>query len=304
MKAAALGLILLVATPAAAQDEGTRHEARRLAGEGLDLARAGDLAPALERLRRADALVPAPTLKVEIARLLDRMDRMAEAAESYRAAITSEIPKNAPEVHKHARQEAIDELATLLEARPRLVVRTAAAWSVTVDGVAVEPGEPVVVDPGLRVVVVERDGRRLERRREVKRGERAVVRVEPPPPAVPGPPPASRVPLPSSAGPDSWAIAGFTGLGLAGAGLVTWGIAGGIAIDRRSQLDDRCIDGRCQPGTESEIGRYDTARRVSTVGFVVGAAATALAVPFLIVGATNDHEVAVDGRGLWWRGRF
>src|SRR5690606_12436568 len=76
---------LLLASPVGAQSTADRLAARKLGGEAMDLFAAGDYATALEKFTQADELVPAPTLKLRIARSLDRLDRMLEAAEMYRA---------------------------------------------------------------------------------------------------------------------------------------------------------------------------------------------------------------------------
>lgn len=303
--------------PAFAQTEDERRRARKLAGEGLDLARAGDLPTALERLRGARALVPAPTLDLEIARVLDRMDRLVEAAAGYRLVITAEIPDDAPPVHREARALAIDELARTLEATPTLTVVAPEGARVRIDGIRATPGAAVPVDPGPHRVVVAHAGRAEERRRIVVRGERAVVEVVMGPlpsprgggqPSVPGAvrskPPTSGPTTRDVASSGGWATAGFSFLGLAGAGLVTWGVAGGIALNRRSALDDVCSGGRCPDTARNDVDRYDDARLVSTVGFVVGVASAAIATPLLIVAATRDTSVVVNAEGMAWRGRF
>ncbi|MEM9874426.1 MAG: hypothetical protein AAF928_06000, partial [Myxococcota bacterium] len=71
---------MIDASPAGAQTSSDRATARKLAGQAIALMDAEDYEAALDAFREADTLVPAPTLKIRIARCLDALDRMQEAA--------------------------------------------------------------------------------------------------------------------------------------------------------------------------------------------------------------------------------
>ena len=97
----------------------------------------------------------APTLKLHIARCLDKLDRMLEAAEVYRAVIATELEADAPKVHRKARKSAVPELAKVLDATPTVSVvvkgRDGASAELTIDGEIValsEIGERKSLDPG------------------------------------------------------------------------------------------------------------------------------------------------------------
>src|SRR4051794_32634489 len=109
MRARALSAILvlsalLVGSPAQAQaqaqtpvpaDDAPRNSARLLADEAKELFERGQFDGALDRYRRAEALVRVATLGVRIARCLDKLGRLNEAAEKYLAVLRVDLPKDA-----------------------------------------------------------------------------------------------------------------------------------------------------------------------------------------------------------------
>ncbi len=103
---------------------------------------------------------------------------------------------------------------------------------------------------------------------ENDRGETIEVRAEAPPEA----PTASR----SLAGP----IASF---GVAGAGLITFAVAGLIARGKYNDCDDEMA-----PCTDSEISSIDTVSLVADIGLGVAVAGAITGVVWLLVGGSSD----------------
>ena len=68
--------LLLASTLHAQPDDATKNSARRLGEEAGDLYDKGDYAGALDKYRRAFALVEVPTLGVRIARCLAKLGKL------------------------------------------------------------------------------------------------------------------------------------------------------------------------------------------------------------------------------------
>jgi len=302
----------LAAEPTAAD----RQAARRLAGEAFDLARAGDVDRAIAKLREADRLVTAPTLELEIGKLLEKQDRLLEAAEAYRAAIAMEVPASAPRVHRQAREESVERLAAVLGQTPKLTVKAEGLSSnvttdvtLTIDGEAAPLGEPLALDPGAHAIVLKLHHREASRQVELARGDEKTERLRLPDGTDTSPSEDALPPDASTGKAGGWAPLGWTLLAIGAGGLATWGIAGGIAMSRQSDLRARCDDGICPRELQNDVDAYDTAKVASTMGFAIGIAGAVLAIPPLVFALTEDDDGAdqalyVGPSGLWWRGCF
>jgi hypothetical protein len=90
---------------------------------------------------------------------------------------------------------------------------------------------------------------------------------------------------------------GIAGLVIGGAGLVTWGIAGGIALGKKSTLDgpDGCTSSSCPASAASDRSSFEAARTASTAGFVIGLVGVGAGVVLL---ATAPRAQPQATRGL------
>ncbi|MBI4700839.1 MAG: hypothetical protein HY744_06700 [Deltaproteobacteria bacterium] len=262
------------AEKAAAELEQKRNDALRLGGEGLDLFTAGDYGAALERFKKADELVPAPTLKLRVARCLDRLARLREAAEAYRQVIAMELAPDAPEVHRRARDEAVAELTRVIEQTPVLVVTLHGAkpeqTEMELDGeplAADRLGQPVSLDPG-RHSASARHGK-LVARQEVtlKRSERKLVVLRPVALATAAAAPAARA--------SPWRTVGWVAIGLGGAALDAGIIAGLLVLTEEDDLLANCPDRRCSHAYEDDVLAFNATRTFSTASCIAGAAVLA-----------------------------
>jgi hypothetical protein len=102
-----------------AQDRAT---ARLLAEEADKKQEAGDLAGALELFQRADAIYPAPSLKVAIARVLVKQSKIIEAHELLLDVARSAPQKEEPAVWASAREAARQEAEALAPRVPRIEI--------------------------------------------------------------------------------------------------------------------------------------------------------------------------------------
>jgi hypothetical protein len=107
-------------------------------------------------------------------------------------------------------------------------------------------------------------------------------------PAMPGqygPPAGSFAPMPGpsmggtmsppgqeTTGGSSQKTVGFVLIGVGAAGAVVGSVFGGIAMAKKTSLDDACKAGkdRCPPQAQSDIDSLKTSATVSTVGFAIG----------------------------------
>jgi hypothetical protein len=303
----AVGAMLLSATPAAAQTERDRATARRLAGEAMDLFEAGDFSTALGKFREADALVPAPSLKIRVARTLDKLDRMLEAAAVYREIIATELAPSDPPPHHEARRQAVPELAALLEQLPTVLLivegEGEARAEVEPRGEARRPipiGERSELDPGWYTFAARIGELERVKSLRIERGANARVTLN-------MSPEAAEVARPSAPGaPDRtpWLAGGGTTLALGGAALIAGAITGGLVLARHADLEARCPAGQCQPPDHADARSFNDLRVASTVLLAVGAAAAATGTLVLALAPEAENTGALSLRPAVGFGTF
>jgi hypothetical protein len=269
-----------------------RAAARKLAGAAMDLLTAGDFEAALAKFTEADRRVPAPTLRLRMARCLDKLDRMKEAAETYREVIAYELKAGAPAVHRAARKEAVPELAALLEQVPSVTVMVDGPGSgeaaVAVNGEALDwaVGEDHELDPGHYAFRAEQAGRVATEEIALARGEHLTVVLKlPEPEALPVAP----TPAPEEEGGAAMATAGWVAVGFGGLGLTLGIVTGAMVLSQEADLEARCPDRQCPPEAHDDAEGFDTLRTTSTIGFVIGGVGLATGVTLLLLGAGDDE---------------
>ena len=87
---------------------------------------------------------------------------------------------------------------------------------------------------------------------------------------------------------------GYVALAVGGAGLIVGGVTGGLALSKRSDLDDNpaCNDGKCSSSIQPDIDSFRTMRTVSTVGFVAGGVCAGLGVVLLLTSGSSEQKGA------------
>jgi hypothetical protein len=98
-----------------------------------------------------------------------------------------------------------------------------------------------------------------------------------PPPA---PPPVTPTPEAEPATELSPLV--WVGVALAGAGAITWGVAGGLLIGKSSELDAQCPNQRCPDAEQDALDSAKLTAHVSTVGVVVTGVGVAVGVVGLL----------------------
>jgi hypothetical protein len=305
-------LAVLTATELASAEPSAsdRATARSLAGEGYVALKKLDYATAEDRFRRANELVPAPTLVVDHARALIGLERLGEAYEEFQAVTQEAIPANAPPVWKHAVADAQRELQAV---RPRvawltLSVKGPAEPHVEVDGRALPPealGTRQPESPGERAVVVSASGFVAKTvQTTLTAGQDTALEIELLPEPVPKPVVAI---LPAA--PSPWVAEAdrkekrdrtlaYVSFGVSGVGLATGAVAGILWLKSRSDINSACGGLQCSARGGSEAmrfsddkRRYDTFGTISGIGFAVGVAGAATAAALLLLEPKADAAV-------------
>jgi tetratricopeptide (TPR) repeat protein len=200
--------------------------------------------------------------------------------------------------YDRAREEFVR--AWELSRRPPLLLNLAQANErlARYDEAAQNIEEYLALDPSF----AERDllQRRIENLRRLAR-ERAPAPVEPAAPLAVHD--AMAQPRPSSSGPDGGLIGGAAAaLGVGGAGLVLWGVFGGLTIAEDSELASGC--GATVECTADDVADLDTFSLAADISMGVGIAGVAVGTVLLIValasGSSEDAAAALrfDGRNL------
>jgi hypothetical protein len=288
-------ILSLSTTPALAQPSASdRATARALAEEGGEALDKKNYEIAADRFARADALVHAPTLSLELARAQVGLRRFVEAQETYLRIIREGVPPGSPPSFTKAFQDAQKEIKAI---PPRLgwvtlTVTGANAFIVSIDGNEVPKAALDVkraVNPGNHVVKASADGYIAnETTFTVGEGESAAVSMtlEPmptSPTAKPPTAPAAKTTITTASGVQvgsdgarpkgsTQKTLGYVALGVGGAGLVVGSITGLMAISRHGDLQTHCQDGQCPETEQKTLDNYRTFSTVSTIGFIVAGA--------------------------------
>lgn len=82
----------------------------------------------------------------------------------------------------------------------------------------------------------------------------------------------------------------WIGLGVGVAGLVTFGVAGGVAMHRESKLADECPDASCAPDQQDALDKAMLSAHVSTVGLIIGGMGVTILTIGLVLPGDDDAE--------------
>lgn len=333
-------LLVALASPAAAlaQTDEQRAAARELALEGIGAYEAGKDAEAVDRLKRAQALVHAPTHLLYLGRAHARLGQYVRAREAYHRILRDGLAPGSPRAFRDARDAAEKEIAEVEEKIARITIRLEnapedlATVRVTLDGTAVPSvllGVPQPVDPGEHRIEASAPGLRAEPKDVAlaaqQKGEVVLVLTPDGSPAMPASPSAPARTGEAggsilvhddraSGGSSGLRIAGYSALGLAavGVGAGTLFLLQGRA--KRADADAICREpgGICPPERRAEIEALDNdadkAMTLSVVSYIVGGASVAAGVALLIAGAESDESagltpfITLDRVGVF--GRF
>jgi hypothetical protein len=278
-------------TTQAAPSPADRSAARALAEEGEAALQRNDYAIAADLFTRAEALVHAPTILLELAKAQMGLGKLVEAHENLQRVVREGVPAGSPKQWTKALEEANREADQLGKRIPwvTITVDGAEAPSVSIDDVplaAAEVGVKRPVDPGSHTIRVTAQGAApAEQKFTIAEGQTQDYPIH----LMVLPRPASSAAFPLPPAPDTTRstqtkrLAGFGLVGLGGAGIIAGTVTGIMAISKHSKLSKECVDGKlCGPDQQNDLNAYRTLGVVSTVSFIVGAAAGAGGVYLLL----------------------
>jgi len=277
-----------------AQDRAT---ARQLAAEGYEALQSGDYTLAADRFKRADALVHAPTLLLDLGRSYVGLGRLVEAHEAFQQVLREGVAPDAPVPWHQALANAKKEDAAVA---PRL------AWvTIRVEGsdkprvqlddeelLQASLGVKRAVDPGRRTAVAEAAGF-LPARDTIDLGEGEVGEIHlvlkrdpdyhPPRKAI------QRRPVVSETPPPRPRTLSYVAYGVSGAGLLLGGVSTVLMLRTRSDLEAQCFGGKCPESAAGDLSRYHTYGTLAAVGLGVGLAGAGVGTYFLLSRKPKDE---------------
>lgn len=301
-----LGLVCALALPLPARaepNEADRATARALALEGHGALEKKDYKTAADRFGRADQLVHAPTLVVDLARSLQGLGRFVEAHEKYELVLREGVTSTAPKSWLRALEDAKKELDAL---KPRLgwvtvILKEPLEATVKIDGVLVPAaavGVKRAADPGFPKITVSAAGyETFEQTLPVGPGEEKSLDVtlkklpDAPKPEQPAADPYR--PRPAS---GTRRILTYVAFGVGGASLVAGGVTGSLALRKRADLKDECIGDKCPESSAKKISTYHTYGTVSGVTLALGVAGLGTGLVLLLTSPSTDEETSQSAR--------
>jgi len=309
----AFALCLSWAGHASALDEAARSTLRQMSDDGAAAYQAEDYKTALEKLNRAWGILQTAPLGLWSGRALEKNGRLVEASERYLAAVRAPVDAGGDLAAQEAARTEADEAYHAIKPRiPLLTVRIEGSApsevELTVGGrpiLADFIGEPLAVDPG-EVLVVGTRGDQVQKA-TVKLGEGQIGAVTlsfgstASPQAGPAEPDGAAAPPqeappqdagPTSKGPGWQRAAGWTGVGLGGAGIILGGVTGGILLSKWSELDCGQASQMCNANGDQTAG-LNSLRTVSTIGFIAGGVLAAAGVTLLITAPAKEKVARV-----------
>jgi hypothetical protein len=302
--------------PALAQQEGSAI-AEQLFRDGRSLLEAGKIDEACEKFAASQRVSPAIGTLLNLAICREQQGRSATAwglfADAEAQALRSGDPGRARIAHEHGASLAgqLRKIVIDLPAAPPGVV-------VKLDGIALPPsvlGTEIPVDPGKHDLAVTAPSKKAWERPDLDVGSGPPLRVRveledaPPTPSSspPGAAPAT-TPQPSPFGSFSQRWPAWIAFGVGAAGLVTGGIAGGLAFAKASDAKSGCQGSVCPQAGKGPADSAKSLATVSDVGFAIGAAGALAGVAFWIWTPTGHPAsgvgVALGPATVSLEGRF
>ncbi len=295
-------VVATVAGNGAAQTDEDKSTARKLFFDAKAALDTRDFTRAAELFERSNAIYPAPTSALGLARSLAGAGKLVRAYEVYSSMLAQALPAGAPDRFEKAIADANTERAALEPRLPGLVIRVLGPTDpvVSVDGhrlPAAALGVKRLVETGAHVVEAGGAGYRAEvRRASVAEGETREMAFE-----LRAAPTASKALSPPgperrAASPGSGTrVAGFIVGGFGVASLIASAVSGGLYLSKKSIVDDGCVEVGSGEFECTDASGPDAASAAHTLGVVnaitlgVGVVATGVGVTLVLMGTGGEH---------------
>jgi hypothetical protein len=291
--------------------------ARALGTEGVQLADRGDCTAAIDRLWRAEALYHAPTILGRLGECQVALGQIVAGTETLQRVVREPLGPTSPPAFHAAHDRAQKVLDGALPKIGKLRIRVA-----QVPGLVVKlDGQPFPVagldvdrltDPGTHQIEAAAPGFRTATQSVTLAeggSQEVVLKLDSDPGAAAPPPVAPVAPVaagaaaspqqpageppqkdegggPSKAGPIALLVGG-------GVGLIVGGVFGGLALSKKSSLDEVCDPkSNCPASSQGDIDALNTNATIATVGFIAGGVLAAAGGAWLIFGSSGQGKSA------------
>ncbi len=307
--------------PAPSVDEASLAAARTLGREGINALKSQDFAVALDKLERAYQVVKAPSLALWSARAHEKNGKLVEAQERYLQATRLQATLGDVATQQQARIDAAREREALLPRIPTLTVQS--EWKdieLTIDRIVVPTAlldVPRFLNPGAHVLIAKRGEQEMRREFAIHEGEKQTIALafETTKAGAPGPgAAANRAAAPSATalaevptsteqveavGASGRPLLGWTLVGVGGVGLLVSAVAGAVAWSKKdsASISQGCVNDRCPASLQDEVDAFNSARTVSTISLLVGAAAAGTGAVLLL--SAPRHGAAAGAMRPW-----
>ena len=262
---------------------------------GTRLFQAKKYALALEQFKTSYDTVASPNSLLYIARCENEMGNPKQSFKTFQRVMVEAEAK--PEKYGPTRDSAkieIEEVGNKISVLTVNVSNAQDSTRLSVGGVIVpkeEWGKQMPFDPGPVDVLLETDGKpAVTEKVELAKGERKTLDLAVVEPKVDVPPPPP--PKEEESGGVSGLMVGALVLGGIGvAGMVTFGVAGGLSLSTYSEVEDKCSaqpGGRCTAPADLEtIDKGEQQQLIANIGLIVGGVGLAAGATLLIVDLTT-----------------
>ena len=281
------------ATGAGEPNAGDRATARTLAQQGYESLRDKDYATAVDRYKRALAIVHAPTLLRDLARAQVGLGKLVDAHENYSTIIREGVAADAPQPWVKALADAKAEIGPIAPRLASLIITVTgpAHPRVTIDGAPIAEASLGVkrpADPGRHEIRAIAQGYYTAKKTvELKDGEAVNIAFEledaPPDAAPKDEEVAGKVSVATVVDPPWRKPVTIGAFALGGAGLVFGSVTGLLAMSKHNKLASQCPGGVCGPTQKGSFDNYHTLGMLATIGFVAGGVGAAGGVVLLLV---------------------
>ena len=274
---------------------------------GTKLFGAKKFALALVEFQKSYDTVKSPNSLLYIARCQNETGAHKEAYLTFRRVIQeAEERGQAEPKYLPTRDSAKVEMEEVANTFALLTVNVANAKDATrlkVGGAPVDRadwGKPLPHDPGALAVSLETDGlETVAENVELAKGDKKVIELAVKEPSLTQEPRGPEEPTTGSGGPSGLFIAGLVAAGAGVAGMVTFGVAGGMTLSTFGELEDTCgaqPGGRCTSAADLEVvDRGQTERPIANVGLIVGAVGLAAGATLIVIDLATSGGSGSDG---------
>lgn len=269
--------------------------------KGQTLHKAGKFDEALVAFRESNTLLPSPNTRLYVARCLVGSQKYVEAYIEFEAVIADAKARNDPKYEGAiaAANTERDEVATKIGFVVLSVSNGSGATHVSISGRDIPSdqwGKPIPVSPGsVDVSITTPPAPSQTQVIDVPAGNKKMITLDASAQGGAGPSPTTTS-TSSSSGPPSKLLRpiSYAALGVGVAGIVVFGVAGGLANASYGELDGKCNKGSgtraCPSNISGKIDEGKSEALAANVGLIVGGVGLAAGVTLFLLSRRGGHK--------------